>query len=679
MNQRLEIKITLLAILLSIGILIPGFADAHHADRILTNLQYQITRLTNEIAADQQYLQDNPNADDKITVQRRLDNKTKELKKVTDQANEIIRVDQDARTLEERDAAARAERETAEARSREATRIANQATASAAADSCGLRNLSACIPAAIRWAIRAIGVFFQQIFGSILWLVGKFFDASVSYSILDFSDVAKESVQAAWTILRDLANVFFIFILLYIAIGMILQLQNINGRRMLVSVIIVALLINFSAFFTRIVIDASNVVAVQFYNALAKNETSSIAGLSIGGIAAPFMNKLPIASALANKTLDGYFGGEKIIKRATISFGVVIMMIVTIFVFLTAAILFVIRTVTLIFLIILSPLAFLMYAFPNQEGLFKKWWSTLFNQAFFAPLYLIMVYVTLKILGSDAITKIAADSGSSPIKITIHFAIAAGFMFGAIIIAKNLGAKGASAAMKGAGALTGAAAGAVKWGGRQTGRLGVAGAARLAGTITSGARSTQLKQFAGIQWKNVKTDAGTALKQQRITKGIKEFAKAPLKTTAEGLAAVTKDFGVSGILGRTKDEEAEARKREKERKEAENKAELKKKEDQLRGNPQNASSIVADIKDKDISDIDSKVLVQHGQYLRASQLAESIKHLNHTDRTAIKNKMMTAVGSTQTPTGGWTPPTTGTAEQKQAWDWLVNNNAGKIF
>ena len=80
MNQRLEIKITLLAILLSIGILIPGFADAHHADRILTNLQYQITRLTNEIAADQQYLQDNPNADDKITVQRRLDNKTKELK-----------------------------------------------------------------------------------------------------------------------------------------------------------------------------------------------------------------------------------------------------------------------------------------------------------------------------------------------------------------------------------------------------------------------------------------------------------------------------------------------------------------------------------------------------------------------------------------------------------------------
>src|SRR3989344_1766187 len=559
MNQRLEIKITLLAILLSIGILIPGFADAHHADRILTNLQYQITRLTNEIAADQQYLQEHPNANDKSTVQRRIDNKTKELKEVTDQANEIIRVDQDTRTLEERDAAARAEREAAEARSREVTRIANQAAVSAAADSCGLRNLSACIPAAIRWAIRAIGVFFQQIFGSILWLVGKFFDASVSYSILDFSDVAKESVQAAWTILRDLANVFFIFI------------------------------------------------------------------------------------------------------------------------FLPAAILFVIRTVTLIFLIILSPLAFLMYAFPNQEGLFKKWWSTLFNQAFFAPLYLIMVYVTLKILGSDAITKIAAYSGSSPIKITIHFAIAAGFMFGAIIIAKNLGAKGASAAMKGAGALTGAAAGAVKWGGRQTGRLGVAGAARLAGTITSGARSTQLKQFAGIQWKNVKTDAGTALKQQRITKGIKEFAKAPLKTTAEGLAAVTKDFGVSGILGRTKDEEAEARKREKERKEAENKAELKKKEDQLRGNPQNASSIVADIKDKDISDIDSKVLVQHGQYLRASQLAESIKHLTHTDRTAIKNKMMTAVGSTQTPTGGWTPPTTGTAEQKQAWDWLVNNNAGKIF
>ncbi|MBI2097830.1 MAG: hypothetical protein HYT46_02785 [Candidatus Vogelbacteria bacterium] len=330
-----------------------------------------------------------------------------------------------------------------EIRSGGRTQDANKQVALAAATGkCGWTTFWNCVPE----LISAVGEFFKQIFGLGLWLVGQFFDKSVEYSITSFSTLANSaSVQIGWKTLRDLANLFFIFILLYAAIGMILQLPSINGRRILVSVIIVALLINFSAFFTRLVIDVSNVAATQFYNAVSKSETARIGvgegQLEISGISATFMNALPIHSVLASAP------GRGIINAIGLSFGAVIMMLVAIFVFLTAAILFVVRTVILLFVIILSPLAFLMSAFPNQKGLFDRWLDTLLKQAFFAPLYLLMVWVTIKFLKGGALEQILAQGGSSPVLITLNFLVAIGFMFGALIIAKNLGAKGASGAM----------------------------------------------------------------------------------------------------------------------------------------------------------------------------------------------------------------------------------------
>ncbi|MBI4135960.1 MAG: type IV secretion system protein, partial [Candidatus Vogelbacteria bacterium] len=331
-----------------------------------------------------------------------------------------------------------------EIRSGGRTQDANkQAALAAATGKCGWTTFWNCVPE----LISAVGEFFKQIFGLGLWLAGKFFDKSAEYSITTFSTLANSaSVQIGWKTLRDLANLFFIFILLYAAIGMILQLPSINGKRILVTVIVIALLINFSAFFTRIVIDASNVAAAQFYNAVSKSETARIGvgegQLEISGISATFMNALPIQSVLASAP------GRGIINAIGLSFGAVIMMLVAIFVFLTAAILFVVRTVTLLFVIILSPLAFLMYAFPNQKGLFDKWLDTLLKQAFFAPLYLLMVWVTIKFLKGGALEQILAQGDASPVLITLNFLVAIGFMLGALIIAKSLGAKGASAAVR---------------------------------------------------------------------------------------------------------------------------------------------------------------------------------------------------------------------------------------
>jgi hypothetical protein len=98
-----------------------------------------------------------------------------------------------------------------------------------------------------------------------LGIAGMILDFSVKYTIYgdDFRTMSN-TISSIWTLLRDIANICFIFVLLYAAIQ-----QIINGsasKKILTSVIISAVLINFSLFVTRVVIDASNIVATSLYN-----------------------------------------------------------------------------------------------------------------------------------------------------------------------------------------------------------------------------------------------------------------------------------------------------------------------------------------------------------------------------------------------------------------------------
>ncbi|MEK7584924.1 MAG: hypothetical protein AAB455_00155 [Patescibacteria group bacterium] len=318
-------------------------------------------------------------------------------------------------------------------------------------ESCGFFSSFSCF---LRSGISYVGEFLKQILGLVLWGVGGLFDYAVQYSVVNFGSLANSpAVNGAWQVLRDVSNLFFIFILLYAAIGMILQVSSINGRQILVSVIVIALLINFSAFFTRIIIDASNVVAYQFYKAVSLDkETYAVAfgSGSVRGLSAVFMNALPLTTWIGKAGTAGFIPaagvGWEFVNSSVVAFGTIVMMVITIFVFIAATVLFAHRVVSLVLAIILSPLAFLAYALPNQKGQFDKWFHTLLDQAFFAPLYLIMIYLTIVVLKSDALAAILTGNNPSSLQIMFHFMIAAGFMLASIIVAKSLGAKGAAGA-----------------------------------------------------------------------------------------------------------------------------------------------------------------------------------------------------------------------------------------
>ena len=100
-------------------------------------------------------------------------------------------------------------------------------------------------------------------------------------------------VQAGWTTLRDVANGIFILIILWVAFTIIFNLENLGGKRLLIRIILVALLINFSLVMVSAVFGFANVLAEPFPEAmgLVRNPVtpqeqeaakSGISGLIVG-------------------------------------------------------------------------------------------------------------------------------------------------------------------------------------------------------------------------------------------------------------------------------------------------------------------------------------------------------------------------------------------------------------
>ncbi len=101
-----------------------------------------------------------------------------------------------------------------------------------------------------------------------LTLAGKLLNSTLAISLSSKLYSSSSFIGYAWGIVRDFANIFFIFILLFIAVSLILGLEigHANPKKMLISVIIIAILLNFSMFFTKIIIDSSNILARLFYS-----------------------------------------------------------------------------------------------------------------------------------------------------------------------------------------------------------------------------------------------------------------------------------------------------------------------------------------------------------------------------------------------------------------------------
>lgn len=337
--------------------------------------------------------------------------------------------------------------------------------------------------------LNAVAGIFSAIAALILFIAGIVLNLSVEHTIIGMSELVNNvgAINIAWTLIRDVANIAFIFIILIIAISLILRIGQFNSKSLLIKIIVVALLINFSLFFTRVIIDASNIIAIELYQPLAAIDTKVAVGqlpnsvtekAAFYGISGAFIDKLSVLGAY---NPSNFLEPSNIIRQ--IMGG--IFMLIAAFVFLLAAILLIIRFVVFIILMITSPIAWLGMFLPAMKTYANKWWGAMLNQAFFAPILMLMFTLSYLVISDESFTGTiapslntggnlgqafqAGDPGS--VAIILNFIIGIGFLIASIIIAKTMAATGSG--------------GAVKWATQKAGRASF-GAAAFAGRHTLG-------------------------------------------------------------------------------------------------------------------------------------------------------------------------------------------------
>ncbi len=247
-----------------------------------------------------------------------------------------------------------------------------------------------------------VAVLYGVIWVPISWITqlsAQVLDFFIFYS-LQGSSYETKFVESGWAIIRDISNLFFIVALLYVAGKTVLGLNASNNKKVITMVIMMALLINFSLFISKVVIDASNILARVFYNSIEnvnQNNQTNVSGeedekqLTVGLVKTFNPQSLFIASGITN--INNHT--TVFVILLLISGALMVYMVIT---FLSIAFLFVGRVVGLWILMIFAPLAFASYTMPsfkipkfgNQE-----WWSSLFNLSFTAPIFIFFLYLII--------------------------------------------------------------------------------------------------------------------------------------------------------------------------------------------------------------------------------------------------------------------------------------------
>ena len=340
----------------------------------------------------------------------------------------------------------------------------------------------------------------------VIWCAGRLLDFGVAYSIQSGSYSGTSFVTEGWKLVRDISNIFFILVLIYTGISIMLDLDN-DAKKKISTVVIVAVMINFSLFFSKVIIDAGNIVAkTLYYNIQPKDKTGKdidptiIGSYSVKPLSAVLVDKYDPQQILlqVNSEDIGKENGALITGAVTNgksdfgtgSFILVVLLAVALniigaYVFFVAAFLFIGRVIGLWFAMIFAPLAFISYTLPSKAsgklGSFghDKWWSELISLSFMAPVFIFFMYLIILFLDTDFLnfkTSLVNTGGSLFLlmSVIIPFIFIAIMLLKAKKIAKDMSGEIAGQlvgfAEKAGGMLTGVGVGALTGGAALLGR-----------------------------------------------------------------------------------------------------------------------------------------------------------------------------------------------------------------
>lgn len=223
---------------------------------------------------------------------------------------------------------------------------------------------STCNPPYMGWLIcgvtKAIG-----------WMIDGAYGA-VSIMLRTPPLTADSDIYAAWSAVRNIANIAFVIVFLVIIYSQLtsMGISNYGIKRMMPRLIVAAVLVNISYWVCAVAVDVSNILgssmrtfitddlpaAGQIYPGAGENVTveGETSGYTWEGIAVMAVAGIGIAVGIAL----GLFGPIAIAALAAI-FAVLAVLVM--------------RQALIILLIIVAPLALVAYLLPNTEQWYKRW------------------------------------------------------------------------------------------------------------------------------------------------------------------------------------------------------------------------------------------------------------------------------------------------------------------
>jgi hypothetical protein len=332
----------------------------------------------------------------------------------------------------------------------------------------------------IKWLTTAfvmIGYLIMQIGNLILILSGLILNWVLNMTVVNMAANINQmqGIQTAWKVIRDLMNIVFIFLLVYEGIKIIIGQTDIGKvQKFILSIVMASLLINFSMFFTKLIIDASNIVTIGFYNSIVGAD--SITPDSTKGLSNAFMGALHIGTIFAK---DATVGNDT--NMMIVELGAAVMAVVAAFAFFAISVMYVMRYLIFIVLLMTSPLAFMGEAVSFVGTYSKKWWDVLWGQVLFAPVHMIFTWVILTLINSPGFFIKTTDSNATlgqvmlaqntgAIGLLINFALVIALIIMSLSIAKSTASKGVGEIGKWTGKATAFAGGAVFGGTAALGR-----------------------------------------------------------------------------------------------------------------------------------------------------------------------------------------------------------------
>ena len=260
-------------------------------------------------------------------------------------------------------------------------------------------------------------------------------------------------IYESWQLVRDSLNIAFIMMLLYTAFTIIFQVDKSN-KKIILTVVLMALLVNFSFPVARFIIDIGNSLMYTIFNSLFN-------GADPTGIFTGITDRSSIVNIIEPK-------GIPTIAQLLASVVFIGILAIT---FLMMAMLFVLRIVVLAIIIIFSPIGFVGLLFPSVASKID-WWGNLFKYTFFGPAMAFMLYIAIQLMQttidvSSGITNFGVFSENDDIlKSMSTFAIPVVVLWIGMGVAQKMGIEGAAMIQKWATATFNKVSG-VSWAKRQ--------------------------------------------------------------------------------------------------------------------------------------------------------------------------------------------------------------------